>query len=53
MLGRWGDGGIWHFFDGDCSLDFDGLDGGVKGRLSSKDLWEDPDIVGELNRGQK
>lgn len=53
MLGRWGDGGIRIFFEGECSLGFDGLDGGVIGRILSVDLCTDRDLGGELQSGQQ
>ena len=45
MLGRWGDGGIRICLDGDWSLGFERLEGGVVKRTSS---W---DLLGDLLRG--
>lgn len=47
ILGRWGDGGIRNFFEGECRLGFDGLDGGVVGRIWSVDLCTDLVVGGE------
>lgn len=47
-LGRWGEGGIRDFLEGDCSLPFDGFGGGVAGRSAYVVFFGDLDLGGEL-----